>query len=1465
MMPVPVESSHLSQSSELPDWTRLMYGPNPDPGAVIKAYEAYYDANPFQKNFHTQYYKRWIREISRALPPVPNKRRRMSGRSESSQWESIGPWDWDHGATDRSYAPGAAHVYTVEQARSNPDILYAGTATAGVWRSGDRGLSWEPLTENFRFPTITALEINHLDPNTVYTELLNSIYKTVDGGAHWTITGDNAFQQLSLNAHDIVMHPEDSGIVFAATHYALFRTLNGGQSWTNVMSGEFQEIEFHPTHPDTIYTIKKAGDKTEFFRSVNGGTSFQLQSTGWPNPNTGDGEHQRRTEIAVTPDAPEKVFALATGMANGGSGLYGVYVSEDAGATWTFNCCGPQPAGPPSSANPNLMGWSDQGLDDGGQFYYDLAFAISPTNADSIYVCGVNLWVSGDGGQSFVCPAAWSHSHKPNYVHADIHDIRISESSHEIWLACDGGIFRSADMGANFTRSMTGIAGTDFWGFGSGFWDGEVMLGGTYHNGTLLRDGDVYVNGWISTDGGDNYRGFVNPGNPREVYSDYNIKSLSGDRTVKNKTRTFAKKPNASYIVGRSGDLLFHPHYFGTWYSGSGTELWKTIDDGYTFSLIHNFGAEIGSMAIALSDPDVIYICTWPDWWGTKRIYRTTDGGTSWAEITPSSALLGGDIWVPYDIAVDESDAQRVWIVRTSMYGNTNLNNRSVFASDDGGMTWQNISTATLDNEAFTCMMHQGGTDGGVYLGTRETVYYRNNAMDDWEWYGDGLPEATFATRLIPYYREGKLRSGTNRSVWESPFYENSTPVARPSVLGPRHNCVTDTVYFRDHSIVNASGATWLWEFPGGVPETSTERNPKVLYGAPGIYSATLTVSDVNGSDTKTVTGFLEVRNMCGLDTIPGMALKCSDFPDYAIAPPLNVTTNTFTISAWVRPEGLQSDYSGIVISDDVACGLNFREGNNTLGYHWAGSGQAWSWDSNLEVPAGAWSHVAMVVSPTSVKLYVNGIESTHVVSHPAMEIKALRIGNYQSWQARNYRGEIDEVCIWNRSLTLDEIRALRHLTKVPSADPDLLLYYQFNEQTSLIYDKAGPYDGVINGDAERVRSRAPVGSGISQSLDILLPGTYAFEDAGLTLSFGVGALVPLGIVYATRLRAMPDTLYPGMVPYAQGYWILNNYGVIQEVTPPEFISLDNMAFLSGPMRDTLGNSLHSRYANADLSGWDSIGADGAEEPGIFGSVVFDTISTTFKTLGQLAVMRDSMIYGRPQVALVHPSDTVVTRRGASSAALSLQSPGKGLLLPQYPEEALEGIPSPALGSMAFVTDLREIVCFDGTQWQVLSSCYLEPPVYAGLPQLNGMSLGGGSTVSAVLGMGNAAGVLVLPVFDAEEFIDIDFPKEGLLIYRSDLNCFSYYNGIDWIHVMHTSTSVPASEAAPTVSVPGMRIGPGTKDPNALLQIQDAARGLAIPVTRCNEVLLPQAGLIIFDPVMKSIVLFDGVGWKMVK
>ena len=112
---------------------------------------------------------------------------------------------------------------------------------------------------------------------------------------------------------------------------------------------------------------------------------------------------------------------------------------------------------------------------------------------------------------------------------------------------------------------------------------------------------------------------------------------------------------------------------------------------------------------IAWTNPDVIYVTTYPDWWGTKKIWRSSDAGISWNEITPSSNLLGGDNWVPFDITVSSNDENTLWAARTSQYGGgyPNLDGRQVFKTTNGGNSWTNITSSELDGESITNIVHQ--------------------------------------------------------------------------------------------------------------------------------------------------------------------------------------------------------------------------------------------------------------------------------------------------------------------------------------------------------------------------------------------------------------------------------------------------------------------------------------------------------------------------------------------------------------------------------------------------------------------------------------------------------------------------------------------------------------------------------------------------------------------------------------
>src|SRR5688500_14769315 len=201
-----LEAKYQPRADEpVPLWVQKMYEKDPDPGVVMKLYDDYYRTNTFVKNQHTQYYKRWLSGFGKIVTPDSEydaqyleKYLLQKQQRAPANWTPIGPFDWDHNAAGRSYAPGSAHVYTVEQSLSNHDVLYAGTANAGVWKSVNHGLNWTSLTNNFLTGSVTAIEIDPSSANIVYAELLSSIYKSVDGGTTWTPTGSVPFQSIQM-------------------------------------------------------------------------------------------------------------------------------------------------------------------------------------------------------------------------------------------------------------------------------------------------------------------------------------------------------------------------------------------------------------------------------------------------------------------------------------------------------------------------------------------------------------------------------------------------------------------------------------------------------------------------------------------------------------------------------------------------------------------------------------------------------------------------------------------------------------------------------------------------------------------------------------------------------------------------------------------------------------------------------------------------------------------------------------------------------------------------------------------------------------------------------------------------------------------------------------------------------------------------------------------------------------------
>ncbi len=1138
---------------DAPLWMKLMLEEHPNVFNVQKAYAEYYENQAFEKNSYTQYFKHWMHWARPFVQPdgsvkepgvaemAEKEKNLLAMRSNSGQrggasgWTFLGPkqtFDTD-GITEVTWQ---TNVYSIDISLSDPNVLYAGGETGGVWKTTDKGLHWQLLTVNVLHGSFGAVKIHPSDPNTVYAATGGKIIKTTNGGATWA----TVYSENNLWVNDIAIKPDQPDVVLAASDQGLLRTTNAGANWTKLHTQQTWAVEYKPGDPLTVFVIRKSGSSSDFRVSVDGGATFANSNTGWWTPNAS--MSVTGGMIAVCPSNPSKVYAYLCGEGGNLGGYIGVFKSTNSGASWAntspTNAVG-QPYAIPTHTNlmdANGVDWFTQG-------FYDMAIIVNPNNDNQLIAGGCSWFKSNNGGQtwealgSYVGGLSWSHP-----------DIQaLAAVGNDLWITCDGGINYSNNFAQSIEARMNGISGSDMWGFDSG-WNEDVLVGGRYHNGNMawhesFPDGKFYRMG-----GAEAATGYVNPGDARKVYhSDiggYRLKGSLADGVSNFPVGLF---PNESYAYYANSEMAWDPRCWSIVYLGNENKLWKSTDGGASYTALHTFPGNVDNkvyeIEVSRSNPDVIYCSQWD---GTDdAMWKTTDGGQSWSQLTKLPLPNNND---RVKMALSAESENVLWVAVS--YGS---NGKKIYKSIDGGQSWTNLTTTVLDNIMITSIMAQYGTDGGVYLGTNRGIFYRNNTLTDWQSYNQDLPLSAETNKLKPFYKNGKIRNGCwGFGVWEADLYEPSAIVAQPMASTLEAYCARDTIYFDDYSVLNHSGATWDWTFsptPKWASATNI-RNPKAVFGEAGTYTATLTV---NGQYAKSLN--ISIGDACNADTIPGAAVNLggNNSEDYVALPALNLNTNTLTISAWIKPDGIQPDYSAVFMLDgSVAAGFNFLPGNNHLGYHWPG-GQWW-WDSGLTAPAGEWSHVAMVVEPSGVTLYVNGRGSKQSIALNSVNFDSgSRLGNYKGWGGRFVKGSMDEVCIFDKSLTQEEIRELMHLTKAPAEFPNLISYYQFNEAAGLVLDRVAVRHGSTVGPSiKREKSTAPVGKGVSARLNVT-PGKkrYTFAETGLTLVFPPSGTYPNGEVVVSRLSVSPDTI-PGIVhSKSTDYWILQNYGTNANFTAP--------------------------------------------------------------------------------------------------------------------------------------------------------------------------------------------------------------------------------------------------------------------------------------------------------------------------
>lgn len=1238
--------------SNTPEWAKLMYSSEPNVRKIETAYALYYKEHPYQKNTHIQNYKHFMRIVfsenyvqkdGSLLAPVktamhkrsPNKFQKHFAELRSTataNWKFIGPFE-TYQRDGVTKIDSQVNVFCIDQSQSNPNTLIAGTETGAVFISTDKGDTWHDTADELGVGRgISAVAIDPSDDKILYFAQGNSFFKSTDKGGTWSEIHSLDFLLLT----DISINPNNGNDILTAGDSGLFRSTDGGSSWSRIISDKCWDIERKTNDSNTVYVAKSnaTSNITEIWKSLDNGLNFSPRTTGWFTPTNFRAATNSGARLAVTEADPNRLYVLLLGTDisyNDDVNFLGVYRSDDAGESWILPYDGNNdgvmdndPGGPYSNTDWCLscFGFSDT-LTGGGNYdqgFYNASIDVSDEDPDLLLVGMLNLFQSSNGAGNF---SAWggyicNGDCPENKQHPDIQEIKIN--GNDVWVASDGGINLYNKNFIFQDVKIKGMNATENWGFGQG-WNEDLIIGGRYHNGNGVYRPSFTDGKFIYAGGGEEATGYVSADSRVSRFSDIPdliVPQQLGDPFQYSEVN-LNMYPNESYYdLKKRSEIVNHPVYNNVHYLGKDNNLWKTTDSGASYTLVKSFGNNdldvLQSIEIPRDDPNFIYVSQLLDI--SERgsiVWKSTDGGATWTKIRTSLNIENQRVI----LQVAEDDKNEVYLA----YGNSDNSNKKVFKSLDGGNTWTNITTNTLD-KLIQHLIIQNGTDGGVYAVTDTNVYYRNNTMTDWTPYGDGLPTRKRFNKLLPFYRDGKMRGATyNRGYVETPLYERFKPIAQPLANSEFKYCTKDTIYFDDYSILNHAGATWQWDFPGAsYVSSNTARNPKVVYETKGNYDVTLTVTDGNmNTDTKTIREMIKFQeDLCQTSSLDNNALNMERTGNnYASITDIDLDNlSNFTVSAWIKPDtSIQKDYASIftAISDDGSvCGINFRE-NNELGMHW--EGDQWWWSTGLYVPTDQWSYIAMVVTPTNVTLYLNEQKAVRTFNTGIANLGNARIGSYVGRIDRNYDGLIEEIAIWDKSLTEKEIRKNRHLFKDTSA-PNLKAYYQCNTIISgKIFDLINLKHMSVLGNVTLQNSTAPVASGVSQKLSITATGEYNFDVPGVSLNFNSGT-TPNGDVYISKLNALPHSSNFETVTN-NSYWIINNYG-----TNKTFTGLNNIAFNAlGDLSTATASdfSLFNRPSNDDtLSGW---GTSITATPAIdYGKEKLDFVSTSINSFGQFVM-----------------------------------------------------------------------------------------------------------------------------------------------------------------------------------------------------------------------------------------------------
>ncbi|HMB91640.1 MAG TPA: hypothetical protein VKP65_12380, partial [Rhodothermales bacterium] len=730
---------------------------------------------------------------------------------------------------------GRARAVIVDVADPSGNTWFAATIGGGVWKTTDAGMTWENKTPDLTTLTTTTIVQAASNPNVFYVgtgmgygrvvDLEGSgIWKSMDHGETWMQLASTAKGELLEAINRIVVDPTNENIVLACSNDSfshlgveegprrsgIFRSTDGGASWTQVFDADaffgsdtdnrVQQIVPDPTNFNNLYaTVNEVG----VIKSTDGGVTWSVSADNFALPSdvgnpTGGGFDLAgisvRTELAIAPTNPNRIYAAVERP----RGVGDLYMSQDAGATWTLvNDTGNDPNwfnsfGASGATGAYTAGW------------FDNTIAVHPYNENIVFVGGVNVYrfnINPANRTRSSTPIGWWTQNTFNIptLHADHHFITIipdnpATGQFRLLDANDGGVAVLTN-GTGVWRTTTGMVTTQFYSVDKRPGT-SAYIGGMQDNGTWFSGTDpTATSTWNFALGGDGFEAVWNYRDPNLLLggSQGNGFSRSTDGGQTWQPVSVAFGGFAPFITKIANSKADPDLVFGVASNG----VLRSDDFGATWTLTPIATNWLGyrpfdNVEVSNANPQVVWASSRldidPPLGARGGIHVSMDGGLSFAEISNNFPPV---LRESSGIGTDPVDPNTAYMLFAGP------GEPKVMRTTDLGQTWEDISgfdgTAKTsigissngfpDVAAFTLLVMPFDTDI-LWAGTEIGLFISENGGQTWEYADNGLPQvAIFEMSIVD---DEVIVATQGLGIWSVPLPELAGYTPPVVTLAPR-------------------------------------------------------------------------------------------------------------------------------------------------------------------------------------------------------------------------------------------------------------------------------------------------------------------------------------------------------------------------------------------------------------------------------------------------------------------------------------------------------------------------------------------------------------------------------------------------------------------------------------------------------------------------------------------------------